>query len=557
MRRVYTFIAVAIVALCSVPRSSAQSVDFGGTVMNNDMVGWGELYNLSFTSHNYGTARSMAMGNAFTSLGADMVSASLNPAGIGMYVDSDVSISPMLQFSKSPTKGSDPFNTSEFKDSTTKFGLASAGGVFTAYRGTGALTNLNIGFVYNRIADFNRSYMNASYDNPYTSSMANVFCTLSNIDGLTTGSDGRMDFGNDPYYWGAVLAYKNGLTNKDDMGWYIDRIGEGALIDQYSAVESSGSIGEYALTIGFNFTDRFYLGATLGIQSVNLQRKVFYGENYLYPEGRPNGDYMPYQLDYMNYMQKTRISGSGVNFKLGMTWRPIDWLRIGVAYHTPTYYALSMRYYADMWSETLSAGSNPDGYDIGYDGYMYDSVESPLWEDEGPNSWDFRSPSRLLVGASFTIARRVLLSVDYERSWYQTIRLQSSPIQNLSYTDTMKDLFKGGNTLRVGAEANVLPFLAVRAGYIWSGSTLRNDYKDVITTHPLITRQSSITAGIGIKFSSMVYLDLAYQYNSSTYSNYLTFYAIDSVDSAQNIESRIFNTSTTRHIAVATLGFRF
>ena len=557
MRRVYTFIAVAIVALCSVSRSSAQSVDFGGTVMNNDMVGWSDLYNLSFTSHNYGTARSMAMGNAFTALGADMVSASLNPAGIGMYVDSDVSFSPMLQFAKSPTKGSDPFNTSEFKDSATKFGMASAGGVFTAYRGTGALTNLNIGFVYNRIADFNRSYMNASYDNPYTSSLANVFCTLSNIDGLTTNADGRMDFGNDPYYWGAVLAYKNGLTNKDDLGWYIDRIGSGALIDQYSAVESSGSIGEYALTVGFNFTDRFYLGATLGIQSVNLQRKVFYGENYNYPAGRPDGNEMPYQLDYMNYMQHTRITGSGVNFKLGMTWRPVDWLRIGAAYHTPTYYSLSMRYYADMWSETLSAGSNPDGYDVGYDGYMYDSVESPLWEDEGPYSWDFRSPSRLMVGASFTIARCVLISADYERSWYQTIRLQSSPIQNLSYTDTVKDLFKGGNTVRVGAEANLLPFLAVRAGYIWSGSTLRNDYKDVITTHPLITRQSSITAGLGIKFSKMVYLDLAYQYNCSTYTNYLTFYATDSVDPAQNIESRIFDTSTTRHIAVATLGFRF
>ena len=94
--------------IISLSPAQAQSVNFGGTTFNNDIIGWYDLYNLSFTSHNYGTARSMAMGNAFTALGADMVSTSLNPAGIGMYVDSDVSFTPMMQFTKSPTKGGDP-----------------------------------------------------------------------------------------------------------------------------------------------------------------------------------------------------------------------------------------------------------------------------------------------------------------------------------------------------------------------------------------------------------------------------------------------------------------
>ena len=99
MRRIHISLLSALVALIiSLTPSQAQSVNFGGTTFNNDIIGWYDLYNLSFTSHNYGTARSMAMGNAFTALGADMVSASLNPAGIGMYVGSDVSITPMMQF---------------------------------------------------------------------------------------------------------------------------------------------------------------------------------------------------------------------------------------------------------------------------------------------------------------------------------------------------------------------------------------------------------------------------------------------------------------------------
>ena len=145
--------------IISLSPAQAQSVNFGGTTFNNDIIGWYDLYNLSFTSHNYGTARSMAMGNAFTALGADLTSAMLNPAGIGMYTGSDFSFSPMMQFSKSKTANSDPYyvgipkRQQTFKDHSERFGMSSIGGVFSVYRGTGALTNLNMGVVYNRIAD--------------------------------------------------------------------------------------------------------------------------------------------------------------------------------------------------------------------------------------------------------------------------------------------------------------------------------------------------------------------------------------------------------------------
>ena len=558
MRKIYIFIASAILSIALAPSTSAQTVNFGGAAFNNDIIGWGDLYNLSYTAHNYGTARSMAMGNAFTALGADMASASINPAGIGMYIRSDVSFTPIMQFVKSPTEGAEINNSNAFKEESNRFGMASAGGVFTAYRDTGALTNFNIGFVYNRIADFNHSYKYASLGNEATCSMANLFCTLSNVDGLQTDNDGRMSFGNDPYYWGAVLAYKNGLTNKDAEGWYIDRIGLGAEVDQYTAVETRGSVGEFAIPIGFNFKDVFYLGATLGIQSVEYKKMVFYGENYIYPNNSyPSGKEMPYQLDYMNYQQTTHLSGSGVNFKIGMTVRPLPWLRIGIAYHTPTAYSLSLRYSADMWSETYSTGDNPDGYDIDKDGYMYDYVESPEWEDAGEYSWDYRSPSRLLVGASVTIAKRLILSADYERSWYQSTRLTSSPIDGLTYgyTSTIKEQFRASNTLRAGIEFRALPSMDIRAGYIFSDGGIRNS--DQIFTHPLITRESYITAGLGFKLGTTTYLDLAYQYNERERTLYQSFYATDSANPELNIESVPVRTNSYRHVAVLTLGFRF
>ena len=309
MRKIYTTIVALGLALGTL---SAQGVNFGGTTLDNDIIHWGDLYNLSFTTHSYGTARSMAMGNAFTALGADMVSASMNPAGIGMYLESDVSFTPMMQFTKSPTEGGMPYykddtpkHAREFNDHTERFGLASAGGIFSVYRSTRALTNLNIGFVYNRIADFNQNTLNASFGNAATNSMANVYCTLADVDGLKPNSEGRLPFGNDPYLWGATAAYKNGLINysQESRDWYIDRIADNALIDHYSSVETRGSIGEYAFTAGFNFIDRVYLGVSLGLQDMRYRRNVFYGEGYNYPDNNyPSETIYPYQLEYMNSM---------------------------------------------------------------------------------------------------------------------------------------------------------------------------------------------------------------------------------------------------------------
>src|SRR5665647_1922869 len=47
-----------------------------------------------------GTARFMSMGGAFTALGGDMSTLSQNPAGIGVFRSSEISLSPQLFHSK-------------------------------------------------------------------------------------------------------------------------------------------------------------------------------------------------------------------------------------------------------------------------------------------------------------------------------------------------------------------------------------------------------------------------------------------------------------------------
>ena len=572
MKRIFiSTISAIILSVVALTPAKAQpldpKLDFGGTVMDNDVATWLDLYDFSFTSHNFGTARSMAMGNAFTALGADMVSTSLNPAGVGMYVGGDFSFSTMLVPSKSKTTGGDPFYSAgdieNFDNKTLRMAIPSFGVVTPVSIGAGALTNINFALSYNRIADFNQDRLMASYDNDDMNSMANYFRELANANSnsFIFDKDGRLEYG-DPYYWGAVLGYKNGLINKDDKGWFIDRIGENALVDHYSATETRGSLGEWAFTAGFNIVDKLYLGISLGIHDLDYRRDTYYGENYHYAEGEvPTGEDMPYQMQYMNYMQHTRYSGAGHNFKFGLTARPFNWLRVGVAYHTPTYYSVDISYMGEMWSETHSAGNNPEDYDVAPGGYFEDYVESPVWEDYGSYAWEFRSPSRLLAGMALTLGKRAIISVDVERSWYQTIRLQDSPIDNLEpiYKQYYKDVFKGSNTVRLGGEFYVLPAVALRAGYIWSGKTLREDYNEAIFSRPIPTEQSFLTAGFGLHLSKTTTLDFAYQYGRTNYSSEQLFYVTRTVDGVTSsfIESEVFNTKTSRSNVVLTLGFRF
>lgn len=55
-------IITAASLLLSTGLLSAQSFDFGGSILNHDIVQWTDIYTMSYTSHNYGTARSMGMG---------------------------------------------------------------------------------------------------------------------------------------------------------------------------------------------------------------------------------------------------------------------------------------------------------------------------------------------------------------------------------------------------------------------------------------------------------------------------------------------------------------
>ena len=76
--------------------ASAQYYKIGGMMMDHDGMMSSDMFSLSQVNFGFGTARSMAMAGAFTSLGADASSMGINPAGLGMYRHNEITLSPVI-----------------------------------------------------------------------------------------------------------------------------------------------------------------------------------------------------------------------------------------------------------------------------------------------------------------------------------------------------------------------------------------------------------------------------------------------------------------------------
>lgn len=562
-------IIVLIAALLGASSLTAQTpatpeYRFGGLAFNRDLMMAWNFAELA-RPQTFGTARATGMGGAFVSLGADLTSMSLNPAGLGMYRSNEFSITPLVALSRAATSGTESWAA----NNKNRFAMANVGIALNLYQNaSNALTSLTVGFGMNRIADFNTRYSYSSearYDAAGRSvpSIADLFAAQfrqSNVyPDRKSESDpnGLLDYRN-PYFWPAVEAYKSAMiyVNPATGQWERDAIGADASVLRSVDVQQQGSINEFALSVGANINNIVYVGATLGIQSVYKRSDVVYGEDYGYfdnPDGLARdafGAIRPAQLEYADLWQRTVVEGSGVNFKLGVVVRPVEGLRLGMAFHTPTFYSLERSYRSGMDYLLLS---NEGGESVA------GRAESPVQYDEGGDNWEFVSPSRLMFGASYTFGKTAILSVDYERDWYNGMRVKNVPrgadFSKEDYKADFKANFCATNAVRAGLEIRPLPILALRAGGGYTSSLLQD--QSLAYEVPQTTESYYFTAGAGVNVSRSVSIDLAYQHLTEKQSQYMLFYAFDKASGDFASTSGTFDTSLTRHFLLLTLGVRF
>lgn len=531
MKRI--FIPITSLLLLALSASlTAQGATLEGSLMRLSQFTTSDMANLSSTNYGFSTARSSAMAGAFTSLGADMASMSINPAGLGMYQSSEFSVTPVVTHTKTKSRSTLGYND---RNNITKFNLNNMGAVFNVYQGTGTLTSFSVGLGYNKIADFNYT-TGVALENDY-SSISQVF--MNQLRGYSSSS---LNSSSNPFTnnsiseidWGAVLAYQTGVLDpiSGTSNYKIPEWSPSTLTSHYLYVSSVGSVGEYTISMGANLNNVVYVGATVGIQDIYSEQTYQYDETYI-----NNAD----ALNYLLYDQAVRYEGAGVNLKVGIIVRPIDGLRIGLAVHTPTAVTLDRKYIASM---------NADYSDGDYVSRETATLLSTL---------DYNSPTRLLAGISYTFSNIGIIAIDYERAWYNGMRLGSSVDDSIrdDWKSAVQQEFKASNNLRIGAEIKPTSNLSLRFGYAYYGNIMSNT--DAILLQPVVNNGYNLSAGIGYRFNRFS-LDFAYVYMNSTLSAYdlYYYYGENNDGNMEEITSAGFiETTQVKNNFILSMNFRF
>nr|WP_319512444.1 outer membrane protein transport protein [uncultured Draconibacterium sp.] len=481
-----------------------------------------------------GTARAGGMGNAFGALGGDFTSISINPAGLGVYRSSELTVTPKFTYGK--TEGN--YMNTLMEDTKYNFALNNLSYVTvipTASRSDVGLISVNLGIGYNRLKDFNsNSLMGAS---GVTSSFLDDLIENANGEDPNAGWSNfyeELAYYNADNQTGADLMYYDEdaqLWRSDIQINPFDENIQNHPVSQRKTISRSGSIDEYNFAVGLNFNHKVYLGATLGVTD------IYYRESSTYEEWDNQG-VIPNFVD-MQFDSYLRTTGTGYNFKFGVIYKPINEVRLGASIHTPTFYDMHDFFHTAMYSRN----------DFEDNGVVDDSGLSPL------NNYDYQlqTPLRATFSGAFVIAKKGLISIDYEYVDYSSAKLRKGGdgYGFASENQEIKNAYKSVGNIRVGGELRATNNLSLRAGYeyyptAYKSTSLGNDQfksNDELNVY---------SAGLGYRFSNFTF-DIAYRLTDMM--EYELPYAAPSSGYYPVPEAAAFDGST--HDVMFTLGFKF
>lgn len=451
-----------------------------------------------------GTARYVGMGGALGALGADISVISANPAGIGLFRRDDVvgTLGVMTQADKSSPN-----------DFFTHFSLDQLGFVFSSHFDAPVLKYLNLAVNFQRKANYNHSY---KANNAHTGGLSQTHQLASMCNELGFSDENGFNF---PSELSAVALFDAALGGfLEDENKYL---GQRADANTFTRV-NKGSLESFDFNVSANLSERFYVGATLGVDHVNYYSESYYTEFLMEPDG-------PH--DYQTFsMQST--TGYGINGKFGFIVRPIaaSAFRLGFTVETPTVYTLET--FADMYVKSH--------YD---DNYIYNpgSMYTYYGRDDNYLFYSINTPWRFRVSAGHTISNFFAIGAEYEYVNY--------PATNMGYVDydgwggsskdhamnlQTKKMLQAGHNFKVGMEFRFAESLYGRMGYNYYRTAYKNNaYMDQHIDSPAIWNStytdymntsdlSLYTLGLGYKFRRF-YIDMVYKLRVQSGN----FYAFD------------------------------
>lgn len=474
-----------------------------------------------------GTARYMSLGGAMGARGGDISAVAINPAGIGMYKSSEIVATLDLQNVDSKTEFLKN-NTGILKDSKFNAKFNNLGFVSTIPIYNDVAPLINFGFSYNKVMSFDRQYSMKGDDlsNTLTEYMAARANNRNPIDHnmITLPGDvaGRDDVWNHED-WLPVLGFNSGLiAHMSDKNAYVpfDNVNP-LLAGNNLFVREKGSINTYDFNVGTTFADMISAGLTVSVTDLDYKMSSAYTEEFM---DNSTGEEKWNGYDLYNDLW---TEGTGWKLGLGVIFKPVEELRIGIAYQSPTWYNMTDNFYADLEHNLDDFAKNPDFYLGNYQGA--DIIKSMDGDMVSYYKYKLRTPDKWTFSLSGAIGNIANISVDYELVDYTKSKFKDIDGNTDTYLqDDIKNFYRLTSTVRAGVELSFSPKFFGRVGYSWQQSPYSSELRDFL--NPNINKEwyfdtpgsvphyvvegntNYITWGLGYRLTRNFYADLAFVY---------------------------------------------
>ncbi|WP_298653291.1 outer membrane protein transport protein [uncultured Proteiniphilum sp.] len=506
-------------------------------ILSGPLFSQSELDALRFSREDlHGTARAMSMGGAFGALGGDLTGVSVNPAGIAVYRSSEVMGTLNLSREASVVGSSDAHKN--------RFNMDNIGFVGYFPLRNDVMPLINFGFSYNKLKSFDKEvFAMGSPNNTLIDYMVRESAGIKPSD-LELGKNLPDPFLDQP--WLSVLGYNSYLIrSSNDGASYTPVNTRGATPYNEIRTYEKGYIDNYDFTVGTTINNVLNVGMSLSIKDIFYDLASDYLEDF-----DDEGEYT-----LTNWLT---VNGAGVGAKFGAIYRPVNAFRIGLAWHTPTWYALTETYEAqlddDMGAFVTDPNYNPE-----------DMTYSAVFT----NNYDLKTPGKIVASVATVLGNNFIASLDYEVVDYSNMKLKvpSNSMDDPSWYDQDNEYItedhKLTSTVKVGMEYRFTPQFSGRLGYAW----MQNPYDaDLVKFGDAVIAGSNsifriegdtnyFTGGVGYRFNRNFYLDLAIVYKTQKddlypFPNYY-------VDDVLDIDATPFSLKNNSVRGLLTLGYRF
>jgi hypothetical protein len=480
-----------------------------------------------------GSARNLAIGGAMGSLGGDINATFVNPAGLGFYKTGEFVLSPGLLFRNNKTDFRDNQNTAKKNG----FSLGPSGFVFGS-PDRNKKSSSAFSFVITQTANFNNSIKYSGLNNysSFSEQFAEEFAKSGYTIDQVLNTTSPFPYSSAPALYAYLIdtVKVNGVYQVKGAPEYI--LDAGQAIKQEMQKTTKGGIYELALGFAHNDNDKWLYGGTLSLPIINYTSSTTFKESDTSARTNNHFTNFTYQDDYTT-------KGLGFAGKFGVIYRPKEYLRFGLAFHTPMVMVLT---------DTRTVGistllENPIGSF---------TVSSKTFTNNVPGESKYfqNNAYKVIASASYVFRelenvkrQRAFISADIEYVNHSGSRFSSN---NQSPTETekayyrdlngvVKSIYKGTFNFRAGGELKFNTIMG-RLGFAYYG----NPYKDV----PYKANRMLLSGGLGYR-NKGIFIDLTYVYTIANDAD-LPYRLQDRANTYASIKQLQSNVA-------ATVGFKF